>query len=375
MSAGLEDVADNTPQLDHRPFSDPNRLAPEDAFFAHSPPRRHREISLDGVSATTVVGERLGASRGGVSARRRREKERGRSGSRRRKGTWKKLLWVKQNYPDNYTDPPTFLSHLQRNPRLLPYDFWPLVADSTVIVQHVCSVAIFVCCFAGIIQEQISPVSVVGWGSACTVLGWVFWDFWVGQEEAARSLYETIYTHQNWDAGPGQDGSSIGSTLGTANSGTQSQPQGLGLTLGTNGYSTRNHSRNLSTSSLHTVSSVGSPIATANASGAPQSGNYNFHTPYNAPASLFSPRNQQRLATMKSAILIYSALLAGAGLGAVLIGLGVRNVILGVGIWGVGTVLAMGGCSWWLIGLQKYKNVVIGPWDPARPIIRGGGWD
>ena len=97
MSAGLEDVADNTPQLDHRPFSDPNRLAPEDAFFAHSPPRRHREISLDGVSATTVVGERLGASRGGVSARRRREKERGRSGSRRRKGTWKKLLWVKQN--------------------------------------------------------------------------------------------------------------------------------------------------------------------------------------------------------------------------------------------------------------------------------------
>ena len=66
---------------------------------------------------------------------------------------------------------------------------------------------------------------------------------------------------------------------------------------------------------------------------------------------------------------------AGAGLGAVLIGRGIRNVILGVGIWGIGTVLAMGGCSWWLIGLQKYKNVVIGPWDPARPIIRGGGWD
>jgi phosphatidylinositol glycan class C protein len=31
--------------------------------------------------------------------------------------------------------------------------------------------------------------------------------------------------------------------------------------------------------------------------------------------------------------------------------------------------LAMGGCSWWLIGLQKYKNEIYGPWDPARPII------
>ena len=65
---------------------------------------------------------------------------------------------------------------------------------------------------------------------------------------------------------------------------------------------------------------------------------------------------------------------AGAGMGAVLIGRGVGNALLGIGIWGIGTVLAMGGCSWWLIGLQKYKNVVIGPWDPARPIIRGG-WD
>ncbi|MCJ1285914.1 hypothetical protein MMC26_005256 [Xylographa opegraphella] len=509
MSAGLNDVANIRPQLDHRPFSDPSRLAPEDAFFAHSPPRRQRDVSLNGVIDTAALKERSGSSREGVSARRRREKERGRSGSRRRKGTWKKLLWVKQNCmscrsqnihsvsghvdfncskdPDNYTDPPTFLSHLQRNPRLLPYDFWPLVADSTVIVQHVCSVAIFVCCFAGIIQEEISPVSVVSWGSAGTVLGWVFWDFWVGQEEAARSLYETIYTRQNGDAGLGDDGSSIGSTLSTANPGAHSQPQGLGLSLGTNGNSTRNHSRNhsrnLSASSLHTVSSAGSPIATANASGVPHNANYNFHTPYTAAASQFSPRNQQRLATVKSAILIYCALLglspilksltksttsdsiwamscwlmsinvfffdygggvgvkfpaslstnaalmastvlasrlpstthvfsltlfsievfglfpvfrrhlrhrswrlhitltilliagAGAGLGAVLIGQGIRNVILGVGIWGIGTVLAMGGCSWWLIGLQKYKNVVIGPWDPARPIIRGGGWD
>jgi len=32
-------------------------------------------------------------------------------------------------------------------------------------------------------------------------------------------------------------------------------------------------------------------------------------------------------------------------------------------------ILAMGGCAWWLISLQKYKNEIYGPWDPARPII------
>jgi len=49
---------------------------------------------------------------------------------------------------------------------------------------------------------------------------------------------------------------------------------------------------------------------------------------------------------------------------------GLTGVVVGVLITG----LAMGGCSWWLIGLQKYKNEIHGPWDPARPIIRRH-WD
>ena len=85
----------NKPPIPNRPFSDPNRLAPEDAFYAHSPPRRQRQtenyLALNGEVATD------GSSvRNGGSARRRRGKDRGRSGSRRAKGVWKKLLWVKQ---------------------------------------------------------------------------------------------------------------------------------------------------------------------------------------------------------------------------------------------------------------------------------------
>ena len=52
-----------------------------------------------------------------------------------------------------------------------------------------------------------------------------------------------------------------------------------------------------------------------------------------------------------------------------------KAAIIGGLLWGLGTATAMGLCSWWLIGLQRYKNVVIGPWDPARPIIRAGQWE
>ena len=70
---------------------------------------------------------------------------------------------------------------------------------------------------------------------------------------------------------------------------------------------------------------------------------------------------------------------AGAGLGLVVSGRGFleggwKGAVGGAVVWGVGSVVGMGGCSWWLIGLQRYKNVVSGPWDPARPVIRGG-WD
>ena len=67
---------------------------------------------------------------------------------------------------------------------------------------------------------------------------------------------------------------------------------------------------------------------------------------------------------------------AGVGLGVTLVGGGVwKAAVSGVIVWGMGNILAMGGCSWWLIGLQRYKFVIQGPWDPARPIIRAGDWD
>lgn len=383
--------------------------------------------------------------------------------------------------PDNYTDTETFLDHLQRNPRVRPYDFWPLVADSTVIVQHVCSVVIFVCSFVGIVQDRVSPVSIVCWGSVGTAMGWILWDNWIWIEHAELSQ------GANGALG-GDDGSSSSSMASAANpssndqqaNGTKgSQIHGLGLTMAANGSKehlahrspeANGHANGLTDPKPYSgASTVASSIAT----GQPDSQDIDR-------SSLFSSRNRQRLSTVKSAFLIYFSLLglspilksltkstasdsiwamscwllimnifsfdygSGEGAGAtkfpaslstnaavmastvlasrlpstthvfslmlfsmevfglfpifrrqlrqkswtghVLLTLGLviiaggavgvtlsggwASAIIGSVLGSILTALAMGGCSWWLISLQKYKNVVIGPWDPARPIIR-----
>lgn len=456
--------------------------------------------------------------------------------------------------PDNYTDPETFLDHLQRNPRLRPYDFWPLVADSTVIVQHVCSVAIFICAYAGIYQDRISPISVVSCGSLCTVFGWILWDYWMGQaeKEGLASVFERHYLQDTLD-----DGSSTSSTASlnplpvSGNGNGKLVRRGLGLSLSTTNLTGVNgetkalksrHYPSLSKASIQSISPIDSlPAPEPSLQLHPTVSTKSLPTllspisrqasPYYSPTTLspsLSPRTQARLKTLKSAILIYFALLglspilksltkstssdsiwalatwlliinifffdygglyvpsklrkrtplvptssthtrstvspindgvrappfpsslstnaalmastvlasrlpstthvfsltlfsievfglfpvfrrhlrheswlghvlltavliavSSASMGLVLaksythtygvcgfcwgwIWHVVSRSLLGFIIGGLGTTFVMGGCSWWLIGLQRYKNVVTGPWDPARPILTGG---
>lgn len=334
-----------------------------------------------------------------------------------------------------------------------PYDFWPLVADSTVIVQHVCSVAIFVCCFVGIVQGRVSPVSVVCWGSVGSAMGWVLWD--ASPKDAG-------------DHGPERtmedDGSSSSSVVdGTGAGKDMNQVQGLGLTMGAAADPAM---------PVHNM-----PVQQQQQQQVPPSQSL-------PPPHELSSRNRRRLSTVKSAFLIYFALLglspilksltkstasdsiwamscwllfmnifsfdygsgegagatkfpaslstnaavmastvlasrlpstthvfslmlfaievfglfpifrrqlrhnswtghvvltltlvitAGAAVGITMRG-GWASAVLGSILGSILTALTMGGCSWWLLSLQKYKNVVIGPWDPARPIIRRH-WD
>ena len=74
---------------------DRSLLAPEDAIYQGSPPRRLspavNRLQKDLRMTSGLNGDASRLPRPG------RHKDRNRSGSRRRKGTWKKLLWVKQS--------------------------------------------------------------------------------------------------------------------------------------------------------------------------------------------------------------------------------------------------------------------------------------
>ena len=142
------------------------------------------------------------------------------------------------------------------------------MADSTVILQQVCSVAIFVCCFTGIFQERVSPITVVSWGSAGTVIGWIICDIWVRREEdLAKNRVNTVFA------------------TGTENSFD-------------------------SIANDHVISSGAHTPVHLNIAD-PLSDDIRPPTAqvYGYPFSSLSPRNQQRLATVKSAALIYCAVL------------------------------------------------------------------
>jgi phosphatidylinositol glycan class C protein len=78
-----------------------------------------------------------------------------------------------------------------------------------------------------------------------------------------------------------------------------------------------------------------------------------------------------RANTILSILLVVAA---GGAVGVTVSGGQWTAAIVGSVLGSMLIVLAMGICSWWLIGLQKYKNEIHGPWDPARPIIRRR-WD
>jgi phosphatidylinositol N-acetylglucosaminyltransferase subunit C len=428
-----------------------------------------------------------------------------------------------------------------------------------VIVQHVCSVAIFVCCFAGIYQDRISPVSVVGLASSATVLGWSLWDHWMGQEEEQFAAAAAELARKAAVEGPDDGSTTTTSSEGSFNPTTtngngngniawKQAGRGLGLSLSTSDLALQNqdrrsskasrHSHSVSANSLQSLSPITPLHESASDTFPPLDRSPSRPTPAppytgTALSPSLSPRVQSRLKTVKSAILIYLTLLGlspilksltrstssdsiwalatwlliinifffdygglytppkaqlrrihdakplrngsltdapaavprHGGLGSappfpsslstnaalmastvlasrlpsithvfsltvfsievfglfpvfrrhlrhmswnghvLLTGILVmtssagmsiilstsythtygacgvcwgwiwhvlRRSILGMLIGGLGTSLVMGGCSWWLISLQRYKNVVIGPWDPARPVLADG---
>ncbi|CDH54091.1 phosphatidylinositol n-acetylglucosaminyltransferase subunit c [Lichtheimia corymbifera JMRC:FSU:9682] len=102
---------------------------------------------------------------------------------------WRKLLWVKQNYPDNYVDS-TFLDELQKNVNVRTYDYWKMVYESGVITQHISSVVIFIAVFIYLQMGALVANHLIWTGSFMTGVGYVIWDLVMIQQTAPHRGFE-----------------------------------------------------------------------------------------------------------------------------------------------------------------------------------------
>ncbi|KAI6007398.1 phosphatidylinositol N-acetylglucosaminyltransferase subunit C [Pisolithus albus] len=89
---------------------------------------------------------------------------------------WKRVLWQRQPYPDNYIPSDSFLASLRRNPSFIPYTYWPLVLSCCPITQHLGTIFIFVAVFVRL-QERSLDARVLLWISvACFLVGYFVWE-------------------------------------------------------------------------------------------------------------------------------------------------------------------------------------------------------
>ena len=124
----IQDVHTSPPLVPSKPFADSSRLAPGNAFFPPPPPRLHAEAE----TIARTVNEAPTAGSSSYDRRRKRDKDRGRSGSRRGKGEWKKLLWVKQPKCKQASNPLAFLP-LTTGPQI------PIITPTHRLSSPICS--------------------------------------------------------------------------------------------------------------------------------------------------------------------------------------------------------------------------------------------
>jgi len=87
---------------------------------------------------------------------------------------WEKKLYIQQNYPDNYVAD-TFLSEMKKNVDVQMYDYWTLVFNSGIIIQHLSSIMSFIAIFCYVYYEQWSVTNLIILANVLTSIGYISW--------------------------------------------------------------------------------------------------------------------------------------------------------------------------------------------------------
>lgn len=100
---------------------------------------------------------------------------------------WKRLLYLSQPYPDNYTDA-YFLAQIKRNTTVAKYSYWRLVDHFSLIVYHLATVLLVELTFIGIYDRNWDPLVPLGVAAFGVVAGTVAWDVAGGKNTSGPKI-------------------------------------------------------------------------------------------------------------------------------------------------------------------------------------------
>lgn len=99
---------------------------------------------------------------------------------------WKKVLYERQPFPDNYVDR-RFLEELRKNIYARKYQYWAVVFESSVVVQQLCSVCVFVITWWYMDEGLLAPQWLFVAGLVSSLVGYVLFDLVDGGEGRKKS--------------------------------------------------------------------------------------------------------------------------------------------------------------------------------------------
>ncbi|KAM8889103.1 phosphatidylinositol N-acetylglucosaminyltransferase subunit C [Synchiropus picturatus] len=96
---------------------------------------------------------------------------------------WRKVLWERQPFPDNYVDQ-RFLEELRRNEGLRQYRYWAVVKEAGFVGQQLSCVAIFITIWLYMEQGLLSPETLLWTSVICSMLGYGLYQILTPESEA-----------------------------------------------------------------------------------------------------------------------------------------------------------------------------------------------
>ncbi|KAI8067530.1 phosphatidylinositol N-acetylglucosaminyltransferase subunit C [Gongronella butleri] len=277
--------------------------------------------------------------------------------------TWRKLLWVKQDYPDNYVDT-TFLEELQKNVNVRDYDYWTMVYQSGIITQHISSIVIFVALFIHYQQNAISAQQLICTGVASTTVGYFCWYLMVEHHafERVRVLKSALFFFSTL-----LGLSPILKTLTSQTSDDTIWAMTCYCFLAnvlSHDYAAQSGTRVKIPGSLSTNAAIFASVLLASRldTNLDVFGFLSFAVEWFALFPIFR-RHLQQLKTKQSiALTVVLQILCIA------LFFHVSKAVVILHLLGFCFLTFL--CPYWLIWIQKYKNEIHGPWDEARPRLQ-----